>query len=112
MEIPLEEALVAFYFSTATGMVTNAVKLVPLGQLEGKNSFWSKENIDGWVQKTMTLEEKKIGLSNVGFDLRSWTTREIIFKIIYELKINCFKVNNNLIQQKWQIEKDIKLGVV
>ena len=72
MEIPLEEAITAFYFSTATGMVTNAVKLVPLGQLEGqKILFEVKRNIPSWVEKTMNLEEDKIGLSNVGFDLRS-----------------------------------------
>ena len=69
---PLEEAITAFYFSTATGMVTNAVKLVPLGQLEGqKILFEVKRNIPSWVEKTMNLEEDKIGLSNVGFDLRS-----------------------------------------
>ena len=72
MEIPLEEALTAFYFSTATGMVTNAVKLVPLGQLEGqKILFEVKKSIPEWVKKTLKLEEDKIGLSNVGFDLRS-----------------------------------------
>ncbi|MDO4763995.1 MAG: urease accessory protein UreF [Flavobacteriaceae bacterium] len=72
MDIPLKEALAAFYFSTATGMVTNAVKLVPLGQLDGqKILFEVKKNIDKWVKETMKLEEEKIGLSNVGFDLRS-----------------------------------------
>lgn len=72
MGIPLKEALAAFYFSTATGMVTNAVKLVPLGQLEGqKILFEVKKNIDKWVKATLELEEDKIGLSNVGFDLRA-----------------------------------------
>ena len=72
LEIPLKEALTAFYFSTATGMITNAVKLVPLGQIEGqKILFEVKKNIDGWVEKTINLEENKIGLSNVGFDLRA-----------------------------------------
>lgn len=72
MEIPLDEALAAFYFSTATGMVTNAVKLVPLGQLEGqKILFEIKKDIQKWVDETMSLKEEMIGLSNVGFDLRS-----------------------------------------
>ena len=72
MEIPLEEAITAFYFSTATGMVTNAVKLVPLGQLEGqKILFEVKRNIPSWVEKTMNLEEDKIGLCKGGFDLSS-----------------------------------------
>lgn len=70
--VSLEEALVAFYFSTATGMVTNAVKLVPLGQIEGqKILFEIKKSIPQWVKNTLELPEDRIGLSNVGFDLRS-----------------------------------------
>jgi len=57
MEIPLEEAITAFYFSTATGMVTNAVKLVPLGQLEGqKILFEVKRNIPSWVEKKTNVK--------------------------------------------------------
>jgi len=33
--------------------------------------FEVKKNIPNWVEKTLNLEEEKIGLSNVGFDLRS-----------------------------------------
>lgn len=71
-EVSLNEALSAFYFSTAAGMVTNAVKLVPLGQLEGQEILFTiQENIEGWVEKTIKLNEKLVGVSSVGFDLRS-----------------------------------------
>lgn len=70
--IELREALAAFYFSTASGMVTNAVKLVPLGQLQGQNVLFAiQKEIEGWVDKTINLDKKYIGLSSVGFDLRS-----------------------------------------
>lgn len=71
-DIPLKEALAGFYFSTASGMVTNAVKLVPLGQLQGQNVLFEiQKEIDGWVKKTIKLDKKLIGLASVGFDLRS-----------------------------------------
>lgn len=71
-DISLKEALTGFYFSTASGMVTNAVKLVPLGQIQGQNVLFEvQKEIEGWVKKTMKLDKKLIGLASVGFDLRS-----------------------------------------
>lgn len=71
-DISLEEALSAFYFSTAAGMITNAVKLVPLGQIQGQEILFSiQEEIEGLVEKTINLDEELIGLACVGFDLRS-----------------------------------------
>jgi urease accessory protein len=37
MKIPLYEALLGFYYTSVAGMITNAVKLVPLGQLDGQD---------------------------------------------------------------------------
>ena len=42
--ISLREALTAFYFSTATGIITNAVKLVPLGQIQGQEILFKIQN--------------------------------------------------------------------
>jgi urease accessory protein UreF len=39
MKIPLYEALLGFYYTSVAGMITNAVKLVPLGQLDGQDIF-------------------------------------------------------------------------
>ncbi|QFZ55308.1 urease accessory protein UreF [Oceanihabitans sp. IOP_32] len=70
--ISLKEALSAFYFSTAAGMITNAVKLVPLGQLQGQEILFTiQEGIGELVDKTLNLDESLIGIANVGFDLRS-----------------------------------------
>lgn len=71
-DISLKEALTGFYFGTASGMVTNAVKLVPLGQIQGQQVLFEvQKEIEGWVKKTIKLDKKLIGLASVGFDLRS-----------------------------------------
>ncbi|MBS9774934.1 MAG: urease accessory protein UreF [Tenacibaculum sp.] len=71
-DIALDEALAGFFFSTASGMVTNAVKLVPLGQLQGQYVLFEvQKEIAAWVEKTINLDKKLIGLASVGFDLRS-----------------------------------------
>jgi urease accessory protein len=37
LQAPKADALQAFYYNAAVGMVTNSVKLVPLGQLDGQD---------------------------------------------------------------------------
>ena len=70
--ISLRESLTAFYFSTATGIITNAVKLVPLGQIQGQEILFKiQDEIEEWVDQTIELDRGLVGISNVGFDLRS-----------------------------------------
>ena len=54
MEIDKEDALNGFYYNAAAAMVTNTVKLVPLGQQEGQELLFSlqpliKGDDDGWI---------------------------------------------------------------
>jgi len=71
LEIPLEESLHAFYYNAAITMVTNAVKLVPLGQLDGQDILFSlHEDILGLCQETLSVERNLVGLCNIGFDIR------------------------------------------
>ncbi|MEC5146525.1 urease accessory protein UreF [Chitinophaga sp. 212800010-3] len=71
MNIPLEEALLAFYYNAAVGMVTNAVKLVPLGQLEGQDILFDLQPMmNGLVQSTMQIDRDLVGVCNIGFDIR------------------------------------------
>src|SRR6478736_3593893 len=71
MEIPLQEALYAFYYNAAVGMVTNAVKLVPLGQLDGQDVLYRLSSVmQKLVENAETLERDSVGLCNVGFDVR------------------------------------------
>ncbi|WP_291906730.1 urease accessory protein UreF [Chitinophaga sp. CB10] len=69
--IPLPEALYAFYYNAAAGMVTNAVKLVPLGQLDGQDIlFRMQATIAALITPTMELDRDLVGVCNTGFDIR------------------------------------------
>jgi urease accessory protein len=71
LAIPLPEALTAFYYNAAAGLVTNAVKLVPLGQQDGQTIlFGLHERLAGLVQQTLTLDRALVGICNIGFDIR------------------------------------------
>jgi urease accessory protein len=71
LAIPLPEALTAFYYNAAAGLVTNAVKLVPLGQQDGQTIlFGLHARLAGLVQQTLTLDRALVGICNIGFDIR------------------------------------------
>ncbi|KUJ61745.1 urease accessory protein UreF [Flavobacteriaceae bacterium CRH] len=71
MQIPLKEALYAFYYNASVGMVTNAVKLVPLGQIDGQDVLYRLSSvIKKLVENADTLDRDLLGLCNVGFDVR------------------------------------------
>lgn len=71
MQIPLIEAMHAYYYNAAIGMVTNAVKLVPLGQLDGQDIlFYLHEDLLQLSKESLSMDRNLIGLSNIGFDIR------------------------------------------
>jgi urease accessory protein len=70
--IPLEEALTAFYYNAATGMVTNCVKLVPLGQQEGQQILLSLLSLlPELTNKTLNIPRELAGRCSFAFDIRS-----------------------------------------
>lgn len=72
LNIPLQAALTAFYYNAAAGMVTNCVKLVPLGQMDGQEILFELQpKIEQLVDQTLTLERDLVGLCQVGFDIRA-----------------------------------------
>ncbi|WP_292011136.1 urease accessory protein UreF [Chryseobacterium sp.] len=71
LEIPLYEALFGFYYTSASGMITNAVKLVPLGQLDGQDVLFNLYPvIERTALETIHLEREYVGLCNTSFDIR------------------------------------------
>lgn len=69
--IPLYEAVYAFSYSAAVNMVTNAVKLVPLGQLSGQDILFRLEPTLARVARmSMELDRDLVGVCNIGFDIR------------------------------------------
>ena len=72
LTIEKEEALTAFYYNAAVGMVTNSVKLVPLGQQDGQELLFSLQPlIKDLVSKSLEPDKELIGLCCAGFDIRS-----------------------------------------
>lgn len=71
LDIAKEDALKAFFYNAAAGMVTNCVKLVPLGQMEGQEILFSLHpQIDSLAGKAMIPDEEEMGRCCPGFDIR------------------------------------------
>lgn len=69
--IPIEEAVYAYYYNAAIGMITNAVKLVPLGQLDGQDILFELHDyLRELVKETLDIDRKLVGLCNIAFDIR------------------------------------------
>jgi len=69
--ISKREMLTGFYYNTAVGMVTNNVKLVPLGQNDGQEILFSLHPlIEDLAGKSMSPDKELIGLCCAGFDIR------------------------------------------
>jgi len=65
------DALTGFYFTAAAGMVTNCVKLVPLGQQNGQEILFSLHPLmHQLVEDTMQPDPDLLGLCCTGFDIR------------------------------------------
>lgn len=72
MKIPLVEAMHAFYYNAAIGVVTNAVKLVPLGQLDGQDILYElHDDLLQLSEESLQMDRSLIGLCTIGFDIRS-----------------------------------------
>ncbi|AHF14335.1 urease accessory protein UreF [Niabella soli] len=71
LDIPLPEALFAFYYNAAVGMITNSVKLVPLGQLDGQDIlFQIQPLLKELSETTVDIPDEMLGLCAVAFDIR------------------------------------------
>jgi urease accessory protein len=71
LAIPKLDALKGFYYNAAAGMVTNSVKLIPLGQQDGQRLLFALHSlIDDLAQRSMSPDRGLIGLCCPGFDIR------------------------------------------
>jgi urease accessory protein len=65
------DALTGFYYNAAAGMVTNCVKLIPLGQQDGQEILFSLQPlINQLVEQTLLPDKDLVGLCCTGFDIR------------------------------------------
>jgi urease accessory protein len=69
--IGLREALTGYYYNAAAGMVTNCVKLIPMGQQDGQVLLFSLQPlILELVEQSLEPERELIGMCCVGLDIR------------------------------------------
>jgi urease accessory protein len=71
LKISKKDALTGFYYNAAAAMVTNSVKLIPLGQQDGQQILFSLQPlIHQLVQHSLQPDVGLIGLCCTGFDIR------------------------------------------
>jgi urease accessory protein len=80
--ISKEDALTGYYYNAATGMVTNCVKLVPLGQQQGQEILHSLQPvIRQLAQSSLVPDTNLIGLCCNGFDIRSMQHEQLYSRL-------------------------------
>ncbi|QHV94202.1 urease accessory protein UreF [Spirosoma endbachense] len=82
LQIPKADAMTGFYYNAAGGMVTNCVKLVPLGQQDGQEILFSLHPlIQKLVTDTLQPNRELIGLCCPGFDIRSMQHEQLYSRL-------------------------------
>jgi urease accessory protein len=83
LNITKADALTGFYYNAAVGMVTNSVKLIPLGQQDGQQLLFSLHPlIKQLVQNSLNPDIDLIGLCCTGFDI-SCMQHEQLYSRLY-----------------------------
>ncbi len=82
LNIDKEEMLAGFYYNAASGFVTNAVKLIPLGQQDGQEILMSLfPLIKDLAQKSLLPDKEMIGYCCAGFDIRSMQHEQLYSRL-------------------------------
>ena len=82
LKIQKQDMLTAFYYNATVGMVTNSVKLVPLGQQDGQELLFSLHGlINDLTVKSLKSDRELIGLCCNGFDIRSMQHEELYSRL-------------------------------
>ncbi|PKV63526.1 MULTISPECIES: urease accessory protein UreF [Pontibacter] len=69
--ITLKDALLAFYYNTLNGIVTNCAKLVPIGQGDAQKILFDLQaTIKQLVDEQENMEEEMVGLCCIGQEIR------------------------------------------
>jgi len=71
LKIEIDKAVGSFLFNAAVSMITNAVKLVPLGQMDGQEILFSVQQlIDHLTTETLELDREMYGVCNAALDIK------------------------------------------
>ena len=76
------DTLYGFYYNAAAGFVTNAVKLIPLGQQDGQEILFSLFPLIKELADISMLPDKDlVGLCCTGFDIRSMQHEQLYSRL-------------------------------
>lgn len=82
LELSREDCLTGFFYNCAAGLVTNSVKLIPLGQQDGQQILFSIQPlIKSLVAQSLRPDKEKIGLCCAGFDIRSMQHEQLYSRL-------------------------------
>jgi urease accessory protein len=82
VKLPKLETLTGFFYTAAAGMVTNCVKLVPLGQQEGQDMLFALHPLLGQLAtNAMQPDKDRIGKCCPGFDIRSMQHEQLYSRL-------------------------------
>ena len=82
MRVNKEETLSAFYYNAATAYITNAVKLIPLGQQDGQEILMSLFTlINELAEQSLQPDKETIGYCCAGFDIRSMQHEQLYSRL-------------------------------
>ena len=71
LKLDQEKATCAFLYNAAVGIITNAVKLVPLGQTDGQQIIYNVQPlIENLTLEIMELERDMHGVCNAALDIK------------------------------------------
>lgn len=81
-KIPKEFAIKAYLYNTASCIVNNCAKLIPLGQIDGQVIlFNSQELLETIYLKLEELTLEDMGICSIGFDIRAMQHEELYSRL-------------------------------
>lgn len=82
MNVTKGESLAAFYYNVATGFITNAVKLIPLGQQDGQEILLSLfPLINELVKNNLNADIEMVGYCCTGFDIKCMQHEQVYSRL-------------------------------
>lgn len=76
------DALEGFYYNAAAALVTNCVKLIPLGQQDGQELLFAAQPLlADLAEKSLEPDRKLIGLSCTAFDIASMQHEQLYSRL-------------------------------
>lgn len=80
--IDFKYAASVYAYSTISGIITNAVKSVPLSQLDGQKILsHSLQNIESMVEKAIEIQWDELGIGGAGFDIYAMRHEELYSRL-------------------------------